>query len=104
MAENQPDISILDRVRLLPNIWKMRYEPLSPASGLAWDLAEELRAVLEDSSANPRVMLCSICPWVDKSTPAVTVINGHAVCREHHRSAHLAADHRHAVVLAGGRL
>jgi hypothetical protein len=35
---------------------------------------------------------------------AITVINGQAVCREHAESASLGQDHRHAVVLAGGRL
>jgi hypothetical protein len=52
-------------------------------------------------------LLCSICPWIGEGsppTPAVTVINGHAVCWDHHRAAHLATDHRHAVTLAGGKL
>lgn len=53
-------------------------------------------------------LICSICPWVkgkrEPQNPAITIINGHAVCSEHHGTAHLAQDHRHAIVLAGGTL
>jgi len=53
-------------------------------------------------------LYCSICMWIREDSAnvarAITVINGLAVCSEHAEAASLGQDHRHAVVLAGGRL
>lgn len=72
-----------------------------------WDWLDVANAAVAAIPASTP-LLCSICPWIGEDgrtpTPAVTVINGHAVCWEHHRAAHLARDHRHAVEIAGGTL
>ena len=53
-------------------------------------------------------LLCALCMWVAADPadvrPALTIINGQAVCLEHRKAASLGRNHRHAAVLAGAAL